>query len=664
MAALPATSLDLARPISWPPSQYWENGDWWSSFALRVGNPAQVVRVLLSTAGQATWVVSDQSCTPDELNTCEKDSGGLFKSNVSQTWKELGFYSLGLETNLGPSDNATFGLETVGLDYSNATGGPLLSNQVVAALSGSQYSLGVFGLGRQPTDLNNFTNPRPSFLTTLYSQGYIPSLSWSYTAGARYRNKGVFGSLTLGGYDTARLLPNNVSFDLAPDISRDLVVGLQGVISSESNGSQHLLLPSPHLTFIDSTIPYLYMPLEACILFEQALGLKWNESEQLYIVDEELHRDLLMRKPTFTFELGNSLTGGPTVDIILPYSSFDLSFKPTYDSEPVRYFPLQRAANKSQLTLGRSFLQEAYLITDYERGNFSVSQCTFEEPMTQNILPILPSGSQETVPQPTNSQQQASSSEGRHGRGFHFAIAVIVGSVLGLLFLLCISYGLYLRCFRRRKNRASGPELSECSSAKVPQMFTNNDDSPKALQSTSSFQSDIEGSKNGGIVIQEIDTNDWSFTREIPDSGRTELPENCKVFELPQSVSPEPIHRRPESLVTLQPSPSRKRRWGLHFSTDGLFSTGSVIKCWMGLTELHAPPKEAATGAETSSKVFRSGNSYLNRSLPPTPISESPMRLSYHIWTKVAERRNEKQHGYPSPLMAPDDRYKHRQGFF
>lgn len=30
----------------------------WLSFALRIGSDAQVVRVLISTAGQVTWVVS------------------------------------------------------------------------------------------------------------------------------------------------------------------------------------------------------------------------------------------------------------------------------------------------------------------------------------------------------------------------------------------------------------------------------------------------------------------------------------------------------------------------------------------------------------------------------------------------------------------------------
>ena len=54
---------------------------------------------------------------------------------------------------------------------------------------------GAFGLNTQPvnfTSLGNFS--APSFLTTLKDQGHIPSLSWSYTAGAKYR-KSLFDSL-------------------------------------------------------------------------------------------------------------------------------------------------------------------------------------------------------------------------------------------------------------------------------------------------------------------------------------------------------------------------------------------------------------------------------------------------------------------------------------
>jgi hypothetical protein len=52
----------------------------------------------------------------------------------------------------------------------------------------TQVFSGIFGLNPQPvnfTSLGNFSSP--SFLTTLKDEGTIPSLSWSYTAGAKYR---------------------------------------------------------------------------------------------------------------------------------------------------------------------------------------------------------------------------------------------------------------------------------------------------------------------------------------------------------------------------------------------------------------------------------------------------------------------------------------------
>ncbi|KAL8860833.1 MAG: hypothetical protein Q9178_002863 [Gyalolechia marmorata] len=624
-------------------------------------------------SSHATWVESHLACLQDGPKTCEEERGGLFKSNESDTWEQLGFYSLGLGTNLAPSDNATFGLETVALDASNATGGPNLTNQIVAALSGDQYPLGLFGLGRQPTNLSDFTNPHPSFLTTLHSQRSIPSLSWGYTAGARYQGKGVFGSLTLGGFDAARFIPNNVSFHLAQDISRDLVVGLRGIMSSESNGSQQSLLPLPHLTFIDSTIPYIYLPSEACDSFERVLGLRWDDSAQLYIVDEQLHQELLTRKPKFTFELGNSLTGGSTMEIVLPYSSFDLSFKPTYDSDPIRYFPLQRALNDSQLTLGRSFLQEAYIITNYETGDFSVSQCRFDEPMTQNIQSILPSGSlltSDPTPPPTNSTQPPNSSEGRRKAGFRLdrstTVAVIVGSILGLFLILGLFYGLYFLWYRRRRSRRSRTGVDVCSVGEAQPACATKHDSAQALQnpSTSTVQSDQTVSGIDSALTQEIDTNDWSLVKEISGSSRTELHEECRVFELPQptpSVSSKPISQPPEGSLSLQQRRNDKRRRCRRLSTDDILW---FITYYMSLTELDITQGESSIWPEAPPARVQPENSYLNRPLPPSPVSETPQRSSYNIWTRIAEQQHEKQSQYPSPLALPDDRYKHRRGFF
>jgi hypothetical protein len=146
---------------------------------------------------------------------------------------------------------------------------------------------------------------------------------------------------------------------MSPDVSRDLVVGIQSISASYATGSS-LLLPSGGIfTFIDSTLPYIWLPVDACQAFEKAFSLTWNETSQLYPVSDTLHASLLKSNPTFTFTLGIGKSGGQTVDIVLPYASFDLVASPPLVSNSTRYFPLKRAANDTQYTLGRTFLQEA-----------------------------------------------------------------------------------------------------------------------------------------------------------------------------------------------------------------------------------------------------------------------------------------------------------------
>ena len=174
-------------------------------------------------------------------------------------------------------------------------------------------------------------------------------------------SKGVFASLTLGGYDSSRYEPNDVVFGLSGDQSRDLEVGLQRITTISSDGTSIPLLPDPILTFIDSTQAMIYLPTASCKVFESTFGLLWNETAQRYWVDEELHNSLRATNPTITFTLSDSLSLGRTVDIVLPYASFDLLVQPPAAERTTRLFPLRRASKKSQYTLGRTFLQEAYV---------------------------------------------------------------------------------------------------------------------------------------------------------------------------------------------------------------------------------------------------------------------------------------------------------------
>ena len=134
-------------------------------------------------------------------------------------------------------------------------------------------------------------------------------------------------------------------------------------MSTTNNQSRTLLLPNPILTFIDSTQPYIYLPVESCAAFEKAFQLVWNDTEQTYWISDDLHERFLLTNPKITFTIGGSLTTSSTVDITLPYASFDLEALPPAVLKATRFFPLRRAASLSQYTLGRTFFQEAYVTT-------------------------------------------------------------------------------------------------------------------------------------------------------------------------------------------------------------------------------------------------------------------------------------------------------------
>jgi len=57
--------------------------------------------------------------------------------------------------------------------------------------------------------------------------------------------------------------------------------------------------------------------------------------------------------------LSDVTAGGDTVRIVLPYAAFDLKAEYPLVQNTSYYFPLKHAANETQYTLGRTFLQEA-----------------------------------------------------------------------------------------------------------------------------------------------------------------------------------------------------------------------------------------------------------------------------------------------------------------
>jgi hypothetical protein len=179
-------------------------------------------------------------------------------------------------------------------------------------------------------------------------------------------------SLTLGGYDASKIVANNVSYAMAPVSTRDLVLGIQSIKYSNTTVEPKELLSSGVQALVDSTIPSLWLPTQACEAFQNAFGLDFQATSLLYVISDANHARNIASNASVTLYLGVNAQGGTTVPITLPYEAFHLNL--TLDDDTFRYFPLRQASDPSQYTLGRTFLQEAFLTVDYGRDNFSVSQ--------------------------------------------------------------------------------------------------------------------------------------------------------------------------------------------------------------------------------------------------------------------------------------------------
>jgi hypothetical protein len=338
--------------------------------------------------------------------------------------------------------------------------GPTINNSILAEIVSNTWWLGIFGMGFQPTNFSGYAEPYPSFAANLFSEGLISSKTWSYTAGAFYRLKGVFGSLIFGGYDATRFVPNNVRFTMTPDVTIDIVVSIRQIVSTDTTGKT-TLMSTPDLFYIDSAVPELWLPVDVCHQFEQAFGITLDPVWDLYLVNDSTHTKLLDMNPNITFTLADQNNGGDTVDITLPYAAFDHNITAPFYNGTSWWFPLMQAGDSSMYTLGRTFLQEAYVTANFETRTFNVSQAVFNDDSVNPEVIAIPSTVSTSNP-PGESGGAPTSRTGSKKLGAGVIAGIVIGAVAVLAvagsILACYLGGLL--CFRSRKkgdSRDSSP---------------------------------------------------------------------------------------------------------------------------------------------------------------------------------------------------------------
>lgn len=464
-----ATPSSIATPYVVPPSQRFDGNDGsWSTFKISAGTPGQDFRVLASTQSGQVLLVVPEGCVEGDGANCPSQRGAEifnsaqspgFSANSSTTWSTIGQYDVELESKLNYTAGGLFGYDKVALGPAADSSSLSLDHQVVAGIAELDYWMGHIPLGVPDSSFSSLSQSIDSFMYQLRNGSKIPSLSFAYTAGAKYRLKSVFASLILGGYDSTRFKPNAnpFSFTFSTDPSRLLTVGVESILATNTLKGTYSLSSNAHFSLIDSTVPHLWLPKEICDNFEVAFGLTYDPQTDLYLVNDTMHDKLKSNNPSITVKLVNSLenTSINYTNIVLPYAAFDLQASYPYYQNATNYFPIRRAANDSQYVLGRTLLQEAYLIVDYERANFTIAQATFPDP--------LPAAKVITIEPPSESLASTTPSKSSLSTGAIAGIAV--GAVILLLLLIAGVFFFYRKRRRsREKYELANTQITESNS--------------------------------------------------------------------------------------------------------------------------------------------------------------------------------------------------------
>ena len=278
------------------------------------------------------------------------------------------------------------------------------------------------------------------------------------------------------------------------------MVGILSITATETINNNITLLSNDIAALVDTTLPFTWLPLSICQVFEKAFGLVWNDTNQYYLVNDTIHQQLLSQKPNVTFELGNRTLGQNTVNITLPYAAFDLQASSPIFQNGTNYFPLRRASNPSQYTLGRAFFQEAYLLIDYEQSKFSISQGLFPAETTAKIITIDHSTQNEATNTTSGSQPS-----------HHISRPIVIGTAVALSVAIVVLSVLGIILFRRFRNRSWSSSRNNSTSSQPPVPMT---DSPQ------------NSPCNSKIPTQHT-------LQAIVSSDREGLSRDCKdVFEL------------------------------------------------------------------------------------------------------------------------------------
>jgi hypothetical protein len=197
---------------------------------------------------------------------------------------------------------------------------------------------------------------------------------------------------------------------------------------------------------IDSTVPQIWLPEQACEVFETTFDLIWDDLLKLYLINGTTYERLAREQPEVHFELSD---GENTNTYVFPWTAFTLVLAFPFVNTTTWYFPLKRASNPMQYVLGRAFLQETYITVDYERARFSISQAYPDGGSTNIVAISLSNSTSNATSNPTSSPTPTTPSTATPNNSQTLAPAAYVGIGVGAGIAALIAVGV-LVAWRKR----------------------------------------------------------------------------------------------------------------------------------------------------------------------------------------------------------------------
>jgi hypothetical protein len=279
-----------------------------------------------------------------------------------------------------------------------------------------------------------------------------------------------------------------------PKKSGELKVGVKSILVNAGNEKWSAAMdvktnePSLFDATLDSTMPYLYLPRTICDQFAKKLGLQFDEDTKLYTLNDTQRDQNLQSISSIQITVTDMEDHSKTTTISFSYAAFDVQASwPIYENS-TSVFPIRRA--NGTYILGRTFFQEAYIIADFERRNFTLAKAVFPQPSVPPHFVGIYNLSAGALPNNTTS-----SSKNYHNQATLIGVATVVG--LGALGLLVLGIFVYRRRVLSKRAEALAAQEDErrrkILSELPPEMDSVSSVArPRAIRGLSELSSDVE----------------------------------------------------------------------------------------------------------------------------------------------------------------------------